>query len=157
MADKSFRFQLRHGDTIPENGELKTYELGYLEGTGALYMGTNVNSTPGCRRLIPPRLGDHDAYLPLTGGTINGKLTVTDTLSLGDNLSLTKSVNGGYIGLKDITNIECRVAISSSTSGKGNHGLWSSGYSSDATAENYKTSNVWIIYRDTAGKVVLPT
>ena len=119
-------------------------------------MGTNVNK-PGCRRLIPPGLGEHDAYLPLTGGTIDGDLTVKGESFLKDNLSITKSVNGGYIGLKDITNIECRLAISSSTSGKGNHGLWSSGYSSDATAEKYETSNVWIIYRDTAGKVVLPT
>ena len=75
MADNGLRFQIRHGKTIPENGELKTYELGYLYGTGALYMGTSS----GCRRLIPPGLGDHDAYLPLTGGTLTSSVHIRPT------------------------------------------------------------------------------
>jgi hypothetical protein len=42
-----------------------------------LYLGTSS----GCRRLIPPGLGEHDAYLPLTSGTLSDKLTIETTAS----------------------------------------------------------------------------
>lgn len=82
-------------------------------------------------------------YFKVSGGTLTG------------NIAVEKSEKGGRIGITDNVGIDCRIAITAS-SGSGNHGLWSSGYSSDGTSSSYTKSSQWIIYRNSTGEAVIP-
>lgn len=81
-------------------------------------------------------------YLKLVGGTLSGNIVISKT-----------SASGGMLSIKTDSGIDLRNAISSST--KGRHGLWSSGYSTDGTSTNYVVSNQWLIYREQNGDIRL--
>jgi len=74
----AIRFSLRHGSTVPTTSSLNTYELGLNTGNNRLYFRNGGNS------IFPiANSDDLDSYLPLTGGTLTGKLTLTDDLTMG--------------------------------------------------------------------------
>ena len=77
------RIKIRHGNSGPQTTDLLPYELGW-NGT-ALYI--NDNNTI-------KRIGD-GVYLPLTGGTLTGNLSVTGSVSFSN----TPTVNGTSIAL----------------------------------------------------------
>lgn len=77
------RIKIRHGSGTPTTDNLLPYELGW-NGT-ALYINNNG---------AVKRIGD-DVYLPLTGGTLTGNLSVTGSVSFSN----TPTVNGTSIAL----------------------------------------------------------
>lgn len=94
MADEFIlRPTLRHGASVPSGEVLKNYELGYVE-NGALY----IRDGKGKYILLNPKIDlssyltsekAKQTYLPLSGGTIKGDLTINGSLT-GNHFSLDK-------------------------------------------------------------------
>ena len=64
------RLQLRHGSTAPTTSNLLSYELGWDGTHHALYINNNGTIK---------KVGGEGLFLPLTGGTLSGDLSVTKT------------------------------------------------------------------------------
>ncbi len=78
------RLIIRHGNSAPTTTDLLPYELGW-DGS-ILYINSNGTITA---------LGGAGAYLPITGGTLTGNLSVTGSASFSN----TPTVNGTSIAL----------------------------------------------------------
>lgn len=95
------RFKIRRGSSIPSTANLESFELGYVTGSGRLYINANGTmrqvggtvsqaavSSSSTHDQIPTALAVYNygngAFLKLTGGTISGNVTIAGTLLMND-------------------------------------------------------------------------
>lgn len=77
-------------------------------------------------------------YLKLSGGTLTGNLIISQS-------------SGGLLVQSSEKDLQVSMLIGS---GKINHGIWTTGYSSDEAS--FTSQPGWMIYRNNQGQVVLP-
>lgn len=98
------RLQLRHGSTVPTTSNLLSYELGWDETHHILYINNNGTIK---------KVGGEGSFLPLTGGTLSGNVTISraaqaeiilNNTNKSHSISLSVNNTTGYGGIYDNTN-----------------------------------------------------
>lgn len=98
------RLQLRHGSTAPTTSNLLSYELGWDGTHHILYINNNG---------IIKKVGGEGSFLPLTGGTLSGNVTISraaqaeiilNNTNKSHSISLSVNNTTGYGGIYDNTN-----------------------------------------------------
>lgn len=98
------RLQLRHGSTAPTTSNLLSYELGWDGTHHILYINNNGTIK---------KVGGEGSFLPLTGGTLSGNVTISraaqaeiilNNTNKSHSISLSVNNTTGYGGIYDNTN-----------------------------------------------------
>ena len=98
------RLQLRHGSTAPTTSNLLSYELGWDGTNHVLYINNNGTIK---------KVGGEGSFLPLTGGTLSGNVTISraaqteiilNNTNKSHSISLSVDNTTGYGGIYDNTN-----------------------------------------------------
>lgn len=98
------RLQLRHGSTAPTTSNLLSYELGWDGTHHILYINNNGTIK---------KVGGEGSFLPLTGGTLSGNITISraaqaeiilNNTNKSHSISLSVNNTTGYGGIYDNTN-----------------------------------------------------